>query len=221
MGENNVRTECRRCGECCLKGGPALHKKDLKLLQGNYISRESLITIRRGEPVFFLEKSRPEWTENEIIKLKGGQGEWSCIFYDRDRSSCSIYQHRPLECVLLKCWDTEDLEAVAGKSLLSRSDIIAVDEPVVRFINRHEEECGLEILKQLNFRQPGKINNSTLTELTELVNIDLALRSEAVMHLNLSLDLEIFYFGTPLFKILARFALIPKEVNGKIIMLHA
>jgi len=203
-----------------MKGGPALHIEDKKLLVQKFVDRESLITIRQGEPIFSLEESTPEWATTEIVKLKGRNTEWSCIFYDQSRSSCSIYQHRPLECILLKCWDTTDLEDIANKNLLSRFDIILSDETITKYIHRHEKICGLKILGQLIPKQNGKLDKNTLAELNKLVNKDLALRSEALMHLNLNLDLELFYFGRPLFKILSQFALIPREVNGTIILIQ-
>ena len=80
MPKRKLKNKCERCGTCCLKGGPALHIEDQKLLLQNCIDRESLITIRKGEPVFSLEQKRPEWIKTELIKLKGKHGEWSCIF---------------------------------------------------------------------------------------------------------------------------------------------
>lgn len=221
MPKRKLKNECERCGACCLKGGPALHIEDQKLLLQNFIDRESLITIRKGEPVFSLEESRPEWIKTELIKLKGKHAKWSCIFYNPKSSSCSIYQHRPLECILLKCWDTTELEAIAGKNLLSRFDIIPSHEPVIEYIHKHEKECSLEFIEHLLIEQNGAINKNTLAELSELVNKDLVLRSEALVHLNFTLDLELFYFGRPLFKILSQFAFIPREVNGKIKLIQA
>jgi Fe-S-cluster containining protein len=221
MSKHRVKTGCERCGTCCMKGGPALHIEDKQLLLEKSIDRESLITVRRGEPVFSLEENRPEWTTTEIIKLKGTNGQWSCVFFDQSSFSCSIYQHRPLECNLLKCWDTAELKNVAGKNLLARLEIIASEEPIIEYIARHEKECNIESLDQLLIAQKGKIHQNSLAELTELVNIDLALRSEALKHLNLNLDLELFYFGRPLFKILSQFDLIPREVQGKIILIQA
>ena len=204
-----------------MKGGPALHLEDKKLLEQKFIERESLITIRKGEPVFSLEENKTEWAGNEIVKLKGTHTEWSCIFYEQETSSCSKYQHRPLECVLLKCWDTAELEAIAGKRLLSRFDIISQNEPVMNYIQKHEKECGLEILHQLITKPQKTFDNNILAELNELVNKDLAIRSEALMHLKFTLDLELFYFGRPVFKILSQYALIPREINGKIILIQA
>ena len=216
MPKRKLKNKCERCGTCCLKGGPALHIKDQKLLLQNFIDRESLITIRKGEPVISLEDRKTEWIKTELVKLKGKGAKWSCVFYDQDDTSCSIYKHRPLECVLLKCWDTAELTAIAGKKLLSRFDIIPAHEPVIEYIHRHEKECSLEFIEHLIIKQNGAINRNTLAELSELVNKDLVLRSEALAHLNFTLDLELFYFGRPLFKILSQFALIPREVNGKI-----
>ena len=221
MPKRKLKTECERCGTCCMKGGPALHTEDKKLFLQKIIDRESLITIRRGEPVFSLDEGRPELTLTEVVKLKGKHAEWSCLFYDQNSFSCSIYQHRPVECILLKCWDTVALESIAGKKLLTRFDIISSHEPINEYIHRYEKECSLEIFAQLSFQQNRTININTLAELTALVNKDLALRSEALMHLKLNLDLELFYFGRPLFKILSQFALIPREVDGKIILIQA
>ena len=221
MSKPILQTECERCGTCCMKGGPGLHIEDKNLLVQKFIERESLITVRRGEPVSSLEQSRVEWATTEIIKLKGNNGQWSCVFFDQTNFSCSIYQHRPMECILLKCWDTADLKAIAGKSLLNRFDIVASHEPVNTYILRHEKECNLENLAQLLMTQKGTIHSNNLAELTGLVNKDLALRSEAIKGLHLNLDLELFYFGRPLFRILSQFDLIPSEAHGKIILTQA
>ena len=204
-----------------MKGGPALHLEDKKLLEQKFIDRESLITIRQGEPVFSLEADKPQISGKEIVKLKGKNTEWTCIFYEQETSSCSIYLHRPLECILLKCWDTTELEAVAGKKLLSRCEIISQNEPVMRYIQKHERECGLEILTQIDINNQKSIDKNVLAKLTGLVNKDLAIRSEALNQLNLTLDLELFYFGRPVFKILSQFNLIPREINGKIHLYQA
>jgi Fe-S-cluster containining protein len=156
-----------------MNGGPALHVEDEKLYQENVFGRESLITVRKGEPVRSPENYRLTWCENEIIKLKGKAGQWTCSFYTEKTGSCSIYNRRPLECELLKCWDTEELQSV-----------------------------------------------KLLAELNELVNKDLDLRSEAIKKYNLNVDLEVFYFGRPVFKILSQFDLLPREINNKVILIQ-
>src|SRR4030065_1553251 len=127
-------TRCIRCGTCCKKGGPSLHLEDKKILLAGHIKRESLITIRKGELAFFPLSGRPEPIEKELIKIAGKGKGWVCFFFDEKESSCAIYAHRPLECRLLKCWDTAQLLSVIGKETMTRTDILGEDEPVMRLI---------------------------------------------------------------------------------------
>ena len=53
-----------------------------------------------------------------------------------------------------------------------------------------------------------------MAQLTELVNADLAIRSQAHKKLQFSLELELFYFGRPLFVILKQFDIIAREEYG-------
>jgi hypothetical protein len=204
-----------------MRGGPALHLEDAELLKNKIIGRESLITIRKGEPVILPDGDKPVWSKTEIIKLKGKPSEWTCIFYDGNNSSCSIYEHRPQECVLLKCWDAAALLGIAGRNLLNRAIIIAGDEPVRHHIDTFEKECSLASLAGMNLDRHNSISQETLAELNELVNRDLTIRAMAQKDLNLSLELELFYFGRPVFTVLSQFSLIPREVNGKIYMMQS
>ena len=203
-----------------MKGGPALHLEDLQLIIDKAISRESLITIRKGEPVYLPDRQRPVWATTEFVKLKGKDSEWTCIFYNQRTSSCAIYLHRPLECVRLKCWDTAGLQEIAGKDLLDRLALLSPDEPIVEYIHEHERQCSLEIRARTDLNQNSKIDKDLLAELNILVGRDLALRAKALNDLGLSLDLELLYFGRPLFAILTQFSLLPREVNGKIILIQ-
>ena len=86
-----------------MKGGPALHIEDQELLQQNSIDRESLITIRKGEPVISLEdRNRPEWIKAELIKLKGIHVRNGPVFFMTRMIALRVLstKHRPLECVL-------------------------------------------------------------------------------------------------------------------------
>ena len=215
MTGNTTKTACARCGTCCRKGGPALHYEDRTLLQNNFLNLEHLITIRKGEPVFSPAAANPEPAESEIIKIKGKGAEWTCFFFKEKDAACAIYDHRPLECSLLKCWETADLEKIAGRNLISRHDIIAPHDPVLPFIKKHDDKCSLEELDRLlsavnleNTRQQA------VTDLTALVNTDMALRTHVHARLHLSLDLELFFFGRPLFIILNQFGLEVHEENS-------
>lgn len=210
-----MKTKCDRCGTCCQKGGPALHFKDRTLLQNRFLHMEHLITIRKGEPVYSVTAEKPEPAASEIIKIKGRDGEWSCMFFEKKRAECRIYESRPLECSLLKCWDTADIENAAGKDLLSRYDILAPQDPIMQHIKIHDNKCALENLALLLSALDTKhAKHKAESDLTELVQTDLAIRSQAIARFNFSLDLELFYFGRPLFKILDQFGIKMQLVKG-------
>ena len=142
-------TRCIRCGTCCKKGGPSLHREDKKILLAGHIKRESLITIRKGELAFSPFSGRPEPIEKELVKIAGKGKGWVCCFYDEKESSCAIYEHRPLECRLFKCSDTAQLLSVIGKDTLARADILSEDDPIIRFIETHEQECSVSMAEDL------------------------------------------------------------------------
>ena len=215
MTANTTKTECDRCGTCCIKGGPALHYEDMNLLQSNILNQEHLITIRKGEPVFSPGAEKPEPAKSELVKIKGKGIEWICFFFKEEEAACAIYENRPLECSLLKCWETADLEKVAGQKLLSRHDIIAQNDPLLPFIIKHNDTCPLENLDRLLAAMNRKNSRQqALADLTLLVNADMTIRARAYARFNFSLGLELFFFGRPLFKILDQFGLKTYEKNG-------
>ena len=210
-----TKTECDRCGTCCTKGGPALHVEDKPLLLNKLLKPEQLITIRTGEPVFSPASEHPEPATSEIIKIKGKGREWTCLFFTDKDAGCAIYNHRPIECSLLKCWDTSDLENVAGKDLLSRYDIVDPGEPILPFIIDHEEKCSLENLDALLASlHDDSSKKQALTTLTGMVKTDLTLRAQACEKLQLSLELELFFFGRPLFTILDQIGIRMLNIKG-------
>jgi Fe-S-cluster containining protein len=216
MQESGTKKACDRCGTCCVKGGPSLHSEDLPLLESSRLRPEHLVTIRRGEPVFSLGGEKPEPAASEIIKLKGSGTEWICLFFQKKNAECTIYQNRPLECSRLKCWDTADLEKIAGRNLLRRSDLMAPGNPVLSYIATHEEKCSLENLDHLLVSVKNRDSQKeSLEELSLLVNMDLAIRSQACERLRLNVDLELFCFGRPLFKILEEFSICLQEESGR------
>lgn len=197
-------THCIQCGTCCRKGGPALHEEDKKILLAGHIERNSLITIRKGELAFSPLSGRPEPIQKELVKVAGKGKSWVCCFYDEDKSICTIYSHRPLECRILKCWDTAELLSVIGKDTLTRADIINRDDPLLTFIETHEKQCSIQMAEDLiSVLSEKKDDPNSLAKLTALVHHDLAIRSRAITEFGLSLEAELFFFGRPLFKILS------------------
>ena len=216
---SEVQNECIRCGTCCMKGGPALHTDDLQLVLQNKIHLEHLVTIRQGEPALSPFGSKLEYLQSEIIKLKGQANDWACLFFDKQSSSCMIYQHRPLECTLLKCWDTADLEKVLYQELLIRSDIIPGDGPVQEYITLHEKECSLAGLGSLLSSLPVALSqDEVIAELTNIVQKDMAIRARALASSDFQEKTELFVFGRPLFIILQNFGIRVQGVGGTLVL---
>ena len=197
------RSSCIRCGTCCLKGGPALHHEDTKILREGHVGYQHLITIREGEMVYNPAREKPEPVLKEMVRVTGRDGRPACFFYDEGKKSCGIYRNRFLECRILRCWDTSEILSVIGKNTIQRSDIINLDDPVVDMIKSHDEECSsYEVERLLAALSAGKDRAGALKRLSELVRRDKAIRSFALTELELKKEFEYFIFGRPLSRIL-------------------
>jgi Fe-S-cluster containining protein len=202
-----------------MKGGPALHHDDQNLILQNKIQLEHLVTIRRGEPVLSPLKDSLEYLQTEMIKINGQPNDWTCLFFDIKTVSCLIYENRPLECTLLKCWDINDLERIIKKDLICRADIFPDDNPVLDQIIMHEEECSLARLNLLLSSLGDKsLQDEIMDELTEIVQKDLAIRAQAIAAPNFPEKMELFIFGRPLFIILQNFGIIMHELGGTLVL---
>jgi Fe-S-cluster containining protein len=212
-----IISQCKQCGTCCRKGGPILHLEDRDILQAGHIQFQHLITIRKGELAFSPATDDLRPTDRELIKTAGRGNEWSCCFFDEKTDNCSIYEHRPLECRLLQCWDTAPLEAVINRNTLARADIIPADDPILPLIAYHDRECSCVRLFELAAGLKDETaKKASVAGLTELVRQDLHIRSRAVAALALPVAVELFYFGRPLFSLLRPYGLTIHEQNGMI-----
>lgn len=197
------KRECRRCGTCCKKGGPALHEEDKVLIDNGTISLHNLVTVRRGEPAFHPRRHEAEPVGHEFVKVGGKKGSWECIFYDAAHSACVIHQNRPLECRLLECWDTAAIEKITGKNCLERFDILPDNSPIKDIIVLHEEVCSAwRACTLLNELPAGMPQQEIQEQLSGMMRQDLEIRDSAVARFRLSLQEELFYFGRPLFQVL-------------------
>jgi hypothetical protein len=130
-----------------------------------------------------------------------------------------IYQHRPKECTLLKCWDTADLEKVLYQELLNRSDIIPGDGPIQEYITLHESECSLAGLGSLLFTLPvASSQDEVIAELTNMVQKDMAIRARALASSGFQGKTELLVFGRPLFIILQNFGIRVQEMGGTLVL---
>lgn len=203
------RDACKKCGNCCEQGGPALHERDLRLVRDGNIPISRLITIRKGELTHNPVSGAIEPADVELIKITGKGGRWECWYFDKQRG-CTIYADRPQACVLLKCWDTEDILKLVGRETLNRFDILAADHSMVPVIKEHERKFPCPDLMYI--RENGNRQSALqLKELEQQVREDLSFRTKVIRDFDLKLSEELFYFGRPLFQLLQPLGAIIRE----------
>ncbi len=211
---NTKQTQCRRCGTCCLSGGPALHAGDLPLVENGVIARDRLITIRRGELVDHPLTGRLQSVAYEVVKITGTGREWCCVFYS-GRRGCTIHPRRPSACRALKCWDTTEIAALVGRDTLTRLDILKAGDPLRPLVQEHERLCPCPDMEQVR----SSVLDGTLADLPALqilVADDLRFRGRVVREMQLSLAEEMFAFGRPLFQLLQAVGIEATEKAGEI-----
>ncbi len=210
-------TDCIRCGTCCTKGGPTLHAGDRHIILEGHIRTEHLITIRKGELAHTPASDGLQPVQQELVKIAGKGREWECFFFDKAEASCMIYEHRPLECRILKCWDTSELLSVICRDLLARADIINPGDPLLKLIEIHEKKCSVLDMENILSSLSGKDDESaSLEKLEELVQEDMSIRTEVFSKFALPLAAELFILGRPLFKLVSGRGIAVQERHGKI-----
>ncbi len=208
------QTKCKRCGSCCINGGPALHHEDLALFKTGVIIPAQCITIRKGEMVTTPGQDVPESTQQELIKIKGKGSEWRCLFFQNADKSCAIYENRPFECRIFECWEPTDLQEIIGENTLTRKDLLPPNDPFLEFIDLLEKECPVEQIQTLTaLPAENKSSTAALNELEILANKDMAIRTKAVKQLSLNRDLELFLLGRPYFLLLAPHGITARETK--------
>jgi hypothetical protein len=86
--------------------------------------------------------------------------------------------------------------ATIYQNTLRRADLINPNDPILAEIARHEQACpGKEFTGLL-----ADTDRDSLARLTEMVRADLAIRGEVAQKVGISLEMEFFLFGRPLFK---------------------
>ncbi len=206
-------TECIRCCTCCAKGGPALHLEDKELIETGKLHGKFMYTIREGEPAEDNVKGGLIFTESDVIKIKSKENSDSCLYVDLNHSTCSIYENRPLECRVLKCWDTKEIEAIYNKDRLTRKDIIGHIPGLWEIIEEHQEKCSFAKIKKRLDQNPGELAGDDLNFLLEAVQYDISMRTLLIEKTNTDSNLLLFLLGKPLQDILKKFGFELKKRN--------
>ena len=189
---------CIRCGECCEKGGPALHSEDRIFLQKGTLRPIHLFTLRAGELAYHPLEERLIELSDEMIKIKGRDGSSACTFYDAQQKACSIYEDRPLECRVLKCWDTGEVEGLFMKDLLSRLDLCPKGSVVAEMISAYERSFSpSRVYGFLSEAASTEGAQETRPEIEQVVSTDDAFRQKVAKTLGLKEEELEFFFGRP------------------------
>lgn len=213
------RDHCIRCGECCHKSSPTLHREDLSLLKKGLVKRNHLYTIRKGEAVHDNVKGCVVNARIEMIKVREGAGG-GCTFYEEDGSTCAIYENRPVQCSALQCWDPRAfMEVYEGPKLDRRS---AVDnESLMGLIEGHEKRCAYGTLEG-QIKKIRDEGDKAIEEVLRILQFDFELRPMVVEKLGLLPDEVDFFFGRPLVDTIGMFGLkVVREPDGSFLLTKA
>jgi Fe-S-cluster containining protein len=199
--QEKPRQVCQRCGQCCIKGGPALHVPDLEWIERGEIPLTALFTIRPGERAYDNVSGGLFQVTADIVKIRSAEGSRSCLFYDEAEKACRIYGGRPLECRLQACWDSTAMEQAYADLRISRFEILQNRPRLMEMIEAHEEHCHFAAIHHLTeLREAG--DTEAAYRLSEIINYDHHFREIAVNRANIPADLLDFLIGRPLSRIL-------------------
>jgi Fe-S-cluster containining protein len=209
---------CIRCGTCCEKGGPALHQEDRMLIEKGRIPAKCLYTIRRGESAFDNVKGCLVPVDSDIIKIKGKEDSWTCTFFEEQNRGCAIYNHRPVECRALKCWDTVELEKIYARHRLTRDDLISEVEGLWDLIEDHQARCDYEKIRKLIGDLDGPHPGRARKEMMEIIQYDAEIRKLVLEKGGLDPGMLDFLFGRPLVQTLPGYGIRLREEGKKLII---
>jgi len=212
---HEIRTECTRCGTCCEKGGPALHLEDKPLVMAGRIHTRHLYTIRKGERVHDNVRGCLVPAVSDIIKIKGKRQSWECVFFQAGDKTCDIYEQRPQECRILKCWDTREIEATYQKTRLTRADLLADIAELWELIQLHEENCSHELISRAIQNLGGNAPRKASESIIAAVQYDQAIRRLVVEKGQVTDDMLDFLFGRPLTQTLKTAGCRIEKTDGK------
>jgi len=211
----NSPETCQRCGDCCRNGGPALHRQDLPLIQDGTIPLADIVTLRPGERAYDQPSHSLRPLDCEILKLKGRDASWTCLYYSPEGRACGIYDSRPIECELLFCRDTAAIIAMYDKERLTRADLLPAGHPLLELVAEHDAKCSPPAVEAA-VKTARQGDDEAGAALKEMVVFDMEMRRLVAERANMSRDINHFLFGRPLRTLLRTMNVNIYEVGGSI-----
>jgi len=208
-------TGCLRCGTCCQKGGPTLHREDQDLVEKGILPVNLLYTIRTGEIIRDPIQETTLYADSDIIKIRGTGRDWCCVLFDSDEHRCKTYESRPAECRAMECWDTREIEAMYEYDRLTRQDLLGAVKGLWEFIVEHEAMCDYRKLRSLKSELHNGNNGDTADRIMEMIRFDAAARDLSVEKAGTDPEHLDFLFGRPMSTMVSGFGLRLKKEGGK------
>jgi Fe-S-cluster containining protein len=209
-------SECIRCGTCCEKGGPCFHIEDRMHIDKGKISSKYLYTIRKGELAHDNVKGCLTPVDSDIIKIKGKKESWTCLFFDEIKKRCTIYDDRPRECRVLKCWDTRQLEKIYANTRLTRADLVSEIKGLWDLIQDHQVRCDYSKIQPLIKDLAGSKRSQARQKLLEIIRYEAEIRKLVVSRGGLDPGMLDFLFGRPLTKTLRNYGVKVQQTGKRI-----
>ena len=186
------------------------------LIEKGKIPSRYLYTIRKGEVAHDNVKGCLTPVDSDIIKIKGKKDSWTCIFFNEVKKGCTIYDDRPLECRVLKCWDTRELEQIYANTRLTRNDLVSEVKGLWDLIKEHQAFCDYKKIQPLIKDLAGSKNNHARRKMLEIIRYDTEIRKLVVARGGLDPEMLDFLFGRPLTNTLRNYGIETHQVGEKI-----
>lgn len=115
----------------------------------------------------------------------------------------------------MKCWDTQDIEALYDKDRLTRKDLLSGIRGLWELVEAHQTQCDYEKIGYLVKNLNGDQKEESLESLADMLHYDTRIRSLAAGKGRMDAEIAAFLFGQPLTETLGRFGVfVQKQGNG-------
>lgn len=177
------------------------------MIEKGLIPLAGLFTIRKGEPARDNVKGGLMQVTTDIIKIKGKGASWTCSFLEKQDNSCTIYPSRPIECRVLTCWDTREIERIYAVNRLTREDLLTQMASLWDLVNDHQAKCSYETLNMLAPKVGHPSHGGAGKSILDMLRYDVHLRHVVVEKGGMDAGMLEFLFGRPMTSSLAAFDL--------------
>jgi Fe-S-cluster containining protein len=209
--KQDKNASCKRCGTCCMGGGPAFHLADQKLIDEGIFPATQIYTIRQGEPVRDFIRSQITTAPTDIIKVKSADGTHACGVYDKQQSECTVYEDRPSECRAQKCWDPSESMNMYDKDRLTRKDLLSNVEGLWQVVEDHQKRCAYDAVLRFVEAKDETERERASEEVLSAIQYDVSLRSLVVEKMQLDPNMLEFLFGRPMLRVISLFGLVVEQ----------